>query len=118
LWLLIVFLLSMTGSGLFTRLQPAVTCGTGNKHSCCCIASGLTQCRCADSHHPAAQLASLSSCTGANDLPTSLPSLPPALLPPAVSALSLALIGPAAVGEGAPATSRSSNSASPPPQAV
>src|SRR5258708_6693980 len=92
-WLLIVFLLSTTGSGLFARLQPAVSCGTASKQSCCCIASGLTQCRCADPHHPAAQLASLTSCTGAGELLTLLPSLPPALLPPAAAALSLALVG-------------------------
>jgi hypothetical protein len=70
----------VSGSGL------AAGCSSGS-HACCCIKAGQVSCACDGHAGAAAQMASLSSCAGANELPSFLISPPAAMLPPTGVAL-------------------------------
>jgi hypothetical protein len=78
--LLTLLLFIPAWGAILSDLRPGGSpCGSAG-HACCCIPSGLKDCAC-DGHDGAAtQLAALTTCSGAADLPTLLMTPPPAML--------------------------------------
>src|SRR4051794_16728213 len=97
-WLLALLLLGTVAGAPVTPLRwarSASRCGVA-VHACCCAKPALTKCACSGHDGIAAQLASLTACSGAKELPASVLAMAPALLPAAPSLLTVLRSGRAA----------------------
>jgi hypothetical protein len=98
-WLLALLLFGSVGGTLVTRIGwtgSGASCTTA-AHACCCVKSGLLSCACGGHKGPAAQLASLTTCSGAKELPALVLTVVAFLLAPAsVSLMPLRAVGRAA----------------------
>jgi hypothetical protein len=118
-WLLAALMFSPVWVGLVARVHPPAAGCTLAAHACCCVKAGIPKCACDGHGGAAAQLVSLSTCAGAQDLPAFLLALPPAapapvsetIAPPRVAS-AVPLMAPVFPPSSAP------QPATPPPQAA
>jgi hypothetical protein len=116
-WLLAALIFSSAWGSAFARVQTGSSCATA-AHACCCGHTHPGGCACGGHGGPAAQLASLSACAGANDLPAFLLTPPPAALTSAsAAAASLQAVGAASTAVAHLQPSAAPTPAPPPPQA-
>src|SRR5205807_9764124 len=117
-WLLALLLFSSAWRMLPLCVRRAGPGCATRAHACCCGHSGQA-CSCDGHHGVAPQLASLSACPGAGDIPVSVLALPPALLP-AASAILPAPPATATLRAAAPAAlpATTPQPSTPPPQAA
>jgi hypothetical protein len=118
-WLLAVLLFGSAWGALLARLRPTAAGCAAAAHACCCAKAGRAQCACDGHDGTAAQLASLSTCAGASDLPAFLLAPPPAVPPPTSGeALRPHLLGFVPTFSVAPRPSAAPRPPTPPPQAT
>src|SRR5713226_4400615 len=116
-WLLALLLFGSAWGGLWVRTRPGGSACAAGARACCCTRAGMRHCCFAGQDGAAAQLASLSACAGASDLPSLLLTPPPAWFAPAsvgVAALPAGRAVPSAPSPAPP--SATPQPPTPPPQ--